>query len=59
MWLRDRGDDNDQYSAVVLTVDSSSVVCLKWEIGENFLFKMLTETVESATILENDQLSFS
>lgn len=59
MWLRDRGDDNDQYSAVVLTVDSSSVVCLKWEIRENFLFKMLTETVESATILENDQLSFS
>lgn len=59
MWLRDRGDDNDQYSAVVLTVDSSLVVCLKWEIRENFLFKMLTETVESATILENDQLSFS
>ena len=59
MWLRDRGDDNDQYSAVVLTVDSSLVVCLKWEIRENFLFKMLTKTVESATILENDQLSFS
>ena len=59
MWLRDIGNDNDQYSALVLTVDSSSVVCLKWKIGENFLFKILNETVESATILENDQLNFS
>lgn len=59
MWLRDRGDDNDQHSAVVLTVDSSSVVCLKWEIREDFLFKMLTETVESAAIPENDQFDFS
>lgn len=59
MWLRDRGDDNDQYSAVVLTVDSSSVACLKWEIREDFLFKMLTEIVESAAIPKNDQFNFT
>ena len=59
MWLRDRGDDNDQYSAVVLTVDSFSVACLKWEIREDFLFKMLTEIVESAAIPENDQFNFT
>lgn len=59
MWLRDRGDDNDQYSAVILTVDSSSVVSLRWEIRENFVVKMLTETMESAAIPENDQFNFS
>lgn len=35
---RDRGDDNDQYSAVVLTNtgNSSSAVCSKCEIREKF-----------------------
>ena len=42
-----------------LKLDSSSVVYLRWEIRENFLFKMLTETMESAAIPENDQFNFS